>query len=114
MKKIVVLGAGQVGRAMAIDLCQDYAVTSADINEGNLAQVKQSHPVNTVKADLSSADEIKRVIADADLVIGAVPGFMGFKMVEAVLSGKKNIVDISFFNEDIFLLDGLAKQNNVV
>lgn len=114
MKKIIVLGAGQVGRAMAIDLCHDYEVTSADVSENNLSLVKKSSPVNTIQADLSSPSEIKRVIADADLVIGAVPGFMGFEMVKTVISSGKNIVDISFFNEDIFLLDDLAKQNKVV
>lgn len=114
MKKIVVLGAGQVGRAMAIDLCHDYAVTSVDFNEKNLQLLKKSFPVNTIKVDLSVATEIKKAIADADLVIGAVPGFMGFEMVKSVISNKKNIVDISFFNEDIFLLDDLAKENNVV
>src|SRR3954468_14173777 len=113
MKKIIVLGAGQVGRAMAIDLCKDYSVTSADISDTNLALLK-AHSINTVKADLSKPEEITKVIADADLVIGAVPGFMGFEMVKTVLNSKKNIVDISFFNEDIFLLDELAKKNNVV
>ncbi len=113
MKKIVVLGAGRVGRTMAIDLCSDYAVTSVDASEENLSVLKSKSSVNTVKADLSSSSEIKKVIADADLVIGAVPGFMGFEMVKTVISSGKNIVDISFFNEDIFLLDELAKKNNV-
>lgn len=113
MKKITVLGAGQVGRTIAADLCDDYAVTSADLNEQNLMLLKAKFPVQTVVADLSDASAIKKVIADADLVIGAVPGFMGFEMVKAVISSGKNIVDISFFNEDIFLLDESAKKNNV-
>ena len=112
MKKIIVLGAGRVGRTMAIDLCKDYAVTSVDASEQNLSLL--SSTITTVKADLSNPSEIKKVIADADLVVGAVPGFMGFEMVKAVISSGKNIVDISFFNEDIFLLDELAKKNNVV
>lgn len=113
MKKIVVLGAGQVGRAMAIDLCNDYSVTSADINPENLARLSSLHTIKTVKVDLSNQEDISKVIDDADLVIGAVPGFMGFEMVKTVISSKKNIVDISFFNEDVFLLDELARKNNV-
>ena len=114
MKKIVVLGAGQVGRTIAIDLSTDYSVTSADVSEKNLSILKEKSSVQTVKADLSVATEIKKVIADADLVVGAVPGFMGFEMVKTVISSGKNIVDISFFNEDIFQLDELAKKNKVV
>jgi lysine 6-dehydrogenase len=113
MKKIVVLGAGRVGRTMAIDLCRDYDVTSVDASDENLSALKSKFRVSTVKTDLSDPSEIKKVIASADLVIGAVPGFMGFEMVKAVIGSGKNIVDISFFNEDIFLLDELAKKNNV-
>ncbi len=114
MKKIVVLGAGQVGRTIAADLCRDYAVTSADLSERNLELLKEKFSIQTEKIDLSLPAEIKKVIADADLVVGAVPGFMGFEMVKTVISNGKNIVDISFFNEDIFLLDELAKKNKVV
>ncbi len=112
MKKIVVLGAGQVGRTIAIDLCKDYDVTSVDVSKNNLSLLK-SYPVKTVVADVSSSAEIKKVIAPAHLVIGAVPGFMGFEMAKTVISSGKNIVDISFFNEDIFLLDKLAKEKKV-
>jgi saccharopine dehydrogenase-like NADP-dependent oxidoreductase len=112
MKKIVVLGAGQVGRTIAIDLCKDYEVTSVDVSKNNLSLLK-SFPVKTVVADVSSSAEIKKVIAPAQLVIGAVPGFMGFEMAKTVISSGKNIVDISFFNEDIFLLDKLAKEKKV-
>ena len=113
MKKIVVLGAGQVGRTIAADLSDHYSVTSADLNQQNLDLLKENTSVQTVKIDLRVADEIKKVIANADLVIGAVPGFMGFEMAKAVIENEKNIVDISFFNEDIFLLDDLAKKNRV-
>ncbi len=112
MKKVSILGAGQVGRAMAIDLCKDYAVTSYDADERNLNKLK--NPIKTVKADLSQESEVKKAVADADLVIGAVPGFMGFETVKTVISCKKNIVDISYFNEYAFFLDEMAKKNNVV
>src|SRR5438105_3946656 len=102
MKKITVLGAGQVGRTIATDLSSDYAVTSVDMSEKNLSLLNSA--INKVQADLSKAEEINKVIADADLIVGAVPGFMGFEMVKTVITSGKNIVDISFFNEDIFLL----------
>jgi lysine 6-dehydrogenase len=76
MKKIIVLGAGMVGRAMAIDLAKDYAVTSADIGEENLNRLKP-FGITTIQADLTDKEKIKSIIADQDLVIGAVPGFMG-------------------------------------
>ncbi|HKO81457.1 MAG TPA: saccharopine dehydrogenase C-terminal domain-containing protein, partial [Chitinophagaceae bacterium] len=41
------------------------------------------------------------------------PGFMGYKTLEAVIHSGKNVVDISFFPEDVLQLDKLAKEKNV-
>lgn len=113
MQKIIVLGAGLVGKAMAIDLAKDYEVTSADQNDEALAAVK-GQGVNTIKTNLADPDLLKRTIAPFDLVVGAVPGFMGFEAVKNVIEAGKNIVDISFFPEDPFELDELAKSKDVV
>ncbi|REJ81711.1 MAG: saccharopine dehydrogenase [Bacteroidetes bacterium] len=112
MKKIYVLGTGRVGRAIAIDLCREYNVSVADYLDENLDRLS-SHPIKKIKSDLREADSIERLIVDADLVIGAVPGFMGFETAKRVISCKKNMVDISFFNEDMFELNDLAIRNNV-
>jgi len=112
MKKIIVLGAGMVGRAMAVDLAKDFEVTSADISNENLDRLKP-FDINTVQADLMDKEKIKSLIADKDLVIGAVPGFMGFDTFKTVIESGKNTSDISFFDEDPFVLDELAKKNNV-
>ena len=111
-KKIVVLGAGLVGSAIAIDLNKSLQVTSVDRSEEALAAVK-AHGIDVLPADLTQAGKIGEVVKDFDLVIGAVPGFMGYKMVEEVIKAGKDIVDISFFPEDPFGLDELAKQHNV-
>ncbi|MBL0309027.1 MAG: saccharopine dehydrogenase NADP-binding domain-containing protein [Bacteroidetes bacterium] len=112
-KKIVVLGAGMVGRTMAADLSTDFDVTSADLSDANLALMQKMAKVNTAKVDFSDAKQIATAVKDADLVVGAVPGFMGFNMLQTVLEANKNIVDISFFPEDPFRLDELAKKNGV-
>lgn len=111
-KNIVVLGAGMVGRAMAIDLAKDHLVTSADISTSNLSLL-QSHGICTVVTDLSDKKAVQELIKDADLVIGAVPGFMGFETLKTVIESGKNICDISFFDEDPFLLNDLAVEKGV-
>ncbi len=113
MKKIVVLGAGLVGNAIAIDLSVHFQVTSVDINIEALEKLKNKHGISILKADLSDTENLKKIVANFDLVIGAVPGFMGFNTVKAVIEAGKNIVDISFFAENPFELDQLAKKHNV-
>jgi saccharopine dehydrogenase-like NADP-dependent oxidoreductase len=111
-KKIVVLGAGLVGAAIAEDLHKNHDVTSADINESALQNLFQKG-IRTAKTDLADREQLKKLIEPFDLVIGAVPGFMGYSTVEQVIRAGKNMVDISFFPEDAFLLDELAKQHGV-
>lgn len=111
-KKVVVLGAGLVGKAMAYDLARNFEVTSVDINEEALKEVA-AHGITAQRVDFSDQKKLGALIAGFDLVIGAVPGFMGYRTAQTVIEAKKNMVDISFFPEDPFGLDELAKKNNV-
>jgi lysine 6-dehydrogenase len=113
-KKVVVLGAGRVGKTIAGDLSEDFEVTSADFNQDALAFLASCYPVKTRVTDLGSAEAVGEAIRDADLVICAVPGFMGFNTLKTIIENKKDVVDISFFNEDAFELDELARRNNVI
>lgn len=112
MKKVIILGAGLVGKAMAIDLAKHFDVTSADLNEEALKAVEQ-HGIKTQKIDFSNLTSLTSALQPFDLVVGAVPGFMGFQTAKTVIEAGKNMVDISFFPEDPFLLDDLSKKNNV-
>lgn len=112
---IIILGAGLIGGPMAIDLAQDtnLKVAVADINEGALEKLKNHYPVNTILKDLSIPGEVTQLVRKYDMVINAVPGFMGFQTLKAIIEAGKNVVDIAFFIEDPFLLDQLAKEKNV-
>lgn len=111
MANIIVLGAGLVGGVMAKDLAKNHTVTSVDISQKNLDKLIG---INTICADLRNTETLQKIIKDYDLVVGAVPGFMGFQMMKDVIKAGKNIVDISFYPEDPFRLDKLAKQKGVV
>ena len=111
-KKIAVLGAGLVGKAIAIDLSKNFQVTSVDISEIALKDL-QGYGINIQILDVSSHPQLQSYLSPFDLVIGAVPGFLGFQTVRAVIEAGKNMVDISFFPEDPFDLDLLAKKNKV-
>jgi saccharopine dehydrogenase-like NADP-dependent oxidoreductase len=102
-----------VGGAMAIDLNKDFEVTSADRSAEALHKLSSEHGIKTVQADLSDGQKITELIKDFDLVIGALPGFMGFEALKTIIKAGKDCVDISFFPEDPFLLDDLAKKHNV-
>jgi len=112
MNKVVILGAGFIGSTVAEDLSNDYTVTIADVDANRLKNLPNKK-INKITSDLSSEKNLNKVISDSDLVIGALPGFMGFKALKSVITTGKNIVDVSFFPEDPFQLDELAKNKNV-
>jgi lysine 6-dehydrogenase len=114
--KIIVLGSGLVGGPMCVDLAKerDFEVTAVDINRDSLKSLEKGNTlIKTIRADLSKTEKLKELIKPGDLVISAVPGYMGFQTLKAVIEAKKNVVDIAFFAEDPFLLDILAKRNDV-
>jgi lysine 6-dehydrogenase len=112
MKKAIVLGAGLVGKAMAIDLSKKFEVTAVDINTDALSAFKK-HKVTVKQLDFSNDAALAAAIQPFDIVIGAVPGFLGLQTARTVIEAGKNMVDISFFPEDPFHLDDRAKKHNV-
>ncbi|MBM3416051.1 MAG: saccharopine dehydrogenase [Bacteroidetes bacterium] len=112
--KTAVLGAGMVGSAIALDLASRHHVTAFDVNENNLTLLSKRNPrIETKKADLKDYSSYLALLAPFDLVVTAVPGFMGYKSLEAVINCGKDIVDISFFPEEVLQLDKLAKEKKV-
>lgn len=112
MKKIIVLGAGLIGKAITLDLNKSYDVTAADINPDVLDKLKSSG-IKTVKADLSTADATLKLIKNFDLIVGAVPGYMGYNTVKNVIEAGKDMVDISFMPQDPANLDEFARKKKV-
>jgi saccharopine dehydrogenase-like NADP-dependent oxidoreductase len=114
--KIIVLGAGLVGAPMAIDLAADsrFEVTVADIDQEALQRVTARAPVAALVQDLSRPDEVKTLVSGYDFVVSAVPGFMGYATLQAIIEAGRNLVDIAFFPEDPFHLDDLARAQGVV
>lgn len=114
MSKIIVLGSGMVGSAMAIDLAKKHTVTLTDRSQQVLDKVKAKHPsLTTSVLDVTNIDLLKSTIKEHDLVVCAVPGFLGFNTLKAIIEAEKNVIDISFFPENSLELNALAKQKGV-
>jgi saccharopine dehydrogenase-like NADP-dependent oxidoreductase len=112
--KIAVLGAGMVGNAIALDLASRHFVTAFDVSEKNLSLLnKKNSRIEVQQADLQNYASYPHLLSPYDLVVTAVPGFMGFKTLEAAINCNKNVVDISFFPEDVLQLDKLAEEKQV-
>ncbi len=114
MSKVIVLGAGMVGSAIAIDMVNNHDVTVTDLNQNILSKVNvRCKSLNTTVLDVTDKLKLQDMISPFDLVICAVLGFLGFETLKSIIEAKKNVVDISFFFENSLELASLAKEKGV-
>lgn len=112
-KRILVLGAGRVGRLIALDLAGDFEVTAADSDLNNLGALKSDGRVTTRQADFGKAGHAAGLSADFDLVVNALPGWLGFRNFREIVFAGKDVADISFFAEDPFDVNDRAVELGV-
>jgi saccharopine dehydrogenase-like NADP-dependent oxidoreductase len=114
MSNVIVLGAGMVGSTMAIDMAKNHNVTLTDLSQEVLNKVKLKHNnLNIHQLDVTNKEALQSTIKQFDLVICAVPGFLGFNTLKAIIEAEMNVIDISFFPENSLELDALAKAKNI-
>lgn len=114
MSNVIVLGAGMVGSAMAVDMAKNHNVTLTDLSKSVLDKVKQKYNNLTIQQlDVTEKADLKSAVKQHDLVINAVPGFLGFETLKSIIEAEMNVIDIAFFPENSLDLDALAKEKNV-
>jgi saccharopine dehydrogenase-like NADP-dependent oxidoreductase len=115
MKKVVVLGAGNMGAYIASNLAEEFDVTIIDHNDEALENFTNKN-ISKRRGDLSKPGTVMSVVRDFDFVISALPEAFGYEALIAVIKTGKNVVDISFWEQskDRFAeIDRLAKENQV-
>ncbi|HKK41206.1 MAG TPA: saccharopine dehydrogenase NADP-binding domain-containing protein, partial [Bacteroidales bacterium] len=101
MQNIIVLGAGMVGSCIAIDMAKNHKVTLTDINRETLEKTQKKHNALNIRLlDVTDKGTLREIISDYDLVINAVPGFLGHETLRTVIEEGHNVVDIAFAPED--------------
>lgn len=115
MKKIVVLGAGNMGAYIASNLAEEYEVTLVDHSEKVLGKVT-NESITKLQVDLSISETVISIIRDFDFVISALPEAFGYEALTAVIKAGKDVVDISFWEQSrdrLTEIDKLAREKKV-
>ena len=117
--KIIVLGCGNIGSVAAGDLARSLPsaeIVVADVNklraERVVAEIGRDN-VSCVQVDASNHSELANAIRKFNLVVGALPGFMGFRACKASISARVSMVDVSFMPENVMKLHKHALKANV-
>jgi len=103
-----------VGSAMVRDLATRHEVVSTDYSEAALQPLASVPNVTTQQLDCSDHKAVKAAAASVDAVVCAVPGYLGFATLRALIETGSKVADISFFPEDALELDALAKETGAI
>lgn len=115
MKKVVVLGAGNMGAYIVSNLAKEFDVAVVDNNDEVLGNITTKN-ISKQQADLSKPGTIMSVVSDFNFVISALPEAFGYEAITSVIKAGKDVVDISFWEqseERLTEIDKLAKENKV-
>ncbi len=115
--KVLVVGSGKVGSEIARDLAGETEVDSviaADASLENLKSLKGTEKIKTKRLDISQKKSVQRMMKEADIVCGALPGRIGFQVMMNAVQAGRDVVDISYTPENAFRLHNEAKDKEIV
>lgn len=107
----VVVGGGRIGSVTALFLSEmGFNVLVVEGDRGKVRVLRERYGFNVVGANVFSG-EADHFLKNADVVVLALPGSIGFRALEKVLAlGVRNIVDVSYMAEDPLVLSDVARR----
>ena len=103
---ILILGSGNVGRAIATDLAGIHEVLVAD-----KYPVRLPGNIESIELDASDTMALKDAFDDMELVICALPSFLGYQVLESCVEHGIDVVDVSFSPENPLQLQEAALRS---
>lgn len=117
--RILVLGCGNIGSVAGRDLAENLPSSQIVVADASKTRAEETAKeigqdnVSSIVIDAANRNELTNTIGKFDLAVGALPGFLGFRVCKASISAKVDIVDVSFMPEDVLKLHKDALKANV-
>jgi len=120
--KIIVLGAGMMGRAIAFDLCkysnfESITVTDKDRKTLDFTENFLDYPeINYDILNIEKINDVRRYFEKNDIVISAVPYIFNHGLTKIAIETQTHLLDLGGNNDIVGKQRNLfskAKQNNV-
>lgn len=113
MKKIIVFGGGMIGFAAAKRLAiLGHVVTIVDIQHHETTLMYHCPDIQWYKHNFQFVEELD--LSHYDLAVNCAPSKYGYNIAKHAVKSGVDCVDISFYKEDPFTLDKLARENDCV
>ncbi|MHA1708731.1 MAG: saccharopine dehydrogenase family protein [Candidatus Baldrarchaeia archaeon] len=108
--KILVLGCGNIGSAIVMDLTRSIPSAEVAVADNDLRKITRlanrlKGKIRHVLIDASNQEKLTRLFSKFDVVVGALPGRLGFNAMHAAINAGTNMVDVSYTPENPLLLN---------
>ena len=117
--KVLVLGCGNIGSVAAKDVAESINSVEVFVADKNVERVKEvvkaidADNVSGIQLDASNYDKLAKALRDFDLVMGFLPGSLGFHLLKACVDVGRDLVDVSYMAENPLTLNDEAARKNV-
>ena len=117
--KVLVVGCGHIGSVAAEDLARSMSSVEVYVADKNVARAKEvtkrigMNNVVWIQLDATNYRKMVETLGTFDLIVGFLPGSLGYRLVEACIDAERNLVDVSYMPEDPLTLNDKAVRANV-
>jgi saccharopine dehydrogenase-like NADP-dependent oxidoreductase len=117
--KVLILGCGNIGSVAAEDLAKSISsieVVVADKSDTRAKEVAErigKGNVSWIQLDATNHSKLANALKDFDLVMGFLPGKLGYHLAGACIDAGKDLVDVSYMSENPLTLTENAIKANV-
>ena len=118
--KALVLGCGNIGSVATQDLAESMPTVEVSVADKNTVRAKKvaeaigADNVVGIQLDASNYNELVHTLEAFDLVMGFLPGDLGYSLVKACVDAGKDLVDVSYMPENPLALNSEAARANVI
>jgi len=117
--KVLILGCGNIGSVAAEDLAKSSSsiqVVVADKSDTRAKQVAErigGSNVSWIQLDATNPSKLANALKDFNLVMGFLPGKLGYRLTKACIDAGKDLIDVSYMSENPLTLTENAVKAGV-
>jgi lysine 6-dehydrogenase len=117
--KTLILGCGNIGTTAAQDLANNMPKTQITLADNDKQKAKTTsdkiakNNVTWTQLDATNHQQLEKTITDMDLIMGFLPGKLGYHLMQECIKAQKNLIDVSFMEENPLTLQKEATKANI-